>query len=86
MKRAQVIGIAIAGGAGIAAFFMMRSMISAPQEPTKVAVPVNTTEVLVASQDLSLGDITKKSDFHWQTWPADGLNPNFISKEQGKKD
>lgn len=85
MKRAQLIGITIAGGAGLAAFLLMRSMISGPAEPTKIAVPVNATEVLVAAKDLSLGDLTKESDFRWQTWPADGVTPTFITKEEGNK-
>lgn len=83
MKRAQLIGITIAGTAGLAAFLLMRSITSGPSEPTQVAVPVNATEVLVAAKDLSLGDITKGSDFRWQTWPADSLTPAFITKDEG---
>ncbi len=83
MKRAQLIGITIAGGAGLAAFMLMRSILSGPSEPTQIAVPVNATEVLVAAKDLSLGDITKGSDFRWQTWPADSVTPAFITKEEG---
>lgn len=83
MKRAQLIGITIAGGAGLAAFLLMRSITSGPSEPTQVAVPVNATEVLVAAKDLSLGDITKQSDFRWQTWPADSVTPTFITKDEG---
>lgn len=83
MKRAQLIGITIAGGAGLAAFLLMRSITSGPSEPTQVAVPVNATEVLVAAKDLSLGDITKQSDFRWQTWPANSVTPTFITKEEG---
>ena len=83
MKRAQLIGITIAGGAGLAAFLLMRSITSGPSEPTQVAVPVNATEVLVAAKDLSLGDITKQSDFRWQTWPADSVTPMFITKVEG---
>ena len=54
MKRAQLIGITIAGGAGLAAFLLMRSITSGPSEPTQIGVPVNATEVLVAARDLSL--------------------------------
>jgi pilus assembly protein CpaB len=83
MKRAQVIGMTVAGAAGLAAFLLMRSIVSGPSEPTQVAVPVNATEVLVAAKDLSLGDITKGSDFRWQTWPADSITPAFITKNDG---
>ena len=83
MKRAQLIGITIAGGAGLAAFLLMRSITSGPSEPTQVGVPVNATEVLVAARDLSMGDITKGTDFRWQTWPANSVTPTFITKEEG---
>ena len=59
MKRGQLIGIAIAGGAGLLAFLLMRSIVSGPSTPTQVAVPVNATEVLVARRDIPLGEVTK---------------------------
>jgi len=83
MKRAQLIGISVAAGAGLLAFVLMRSMISGPSEPTKVAVPVNATEVLVARRDIPLGAITKDTDFRWQTWPADSVTPTFITQAAG---
>ncbi len=86
MKRAQLIGFSIAGAAGLLAFMLMRSMVDGPQEPTRVAVPVNVTEVLVARSDIGLGQFTKESSFRWQTWPADSLTPSFITKSSSEKD
>ncbi len=86
MKRAQLIGFSIAGAAGLLAFMLMRSMVDGPQEPTRVAVPVNVTEVLVARSDIGLGQLTKESSFRWQTWPADSLTPSFITKSSSEKD
>lgn len=83
MKRAQLIGISVAAAAGLLAFMLMRSIVHAPSAPTKVAVPVDATEVLVARNDIGLGKMTKESDFRWQTWPADAVTPSFITKEQG---
>jgi len=83
MKRAQIVGISIAAGAGLLAFMLMRSIVSTPATPTKVAVPVDATEVLVARKDIGLGDVTKENDFRWQTWPAEAVTPAFITKEQG---
>ena len=83
MKRAQLIGITIAGGAGLLAFILMRSIVSGPSAPTQVAVPVNATEVLVARRDIPLGEITKDTDFRWQTWPADAVTPSFITQAEG---
>lgn len=83
MKRAQLIGISVAAGAGLLAFVLMRSVITGPSEPTQVAVPVNATEVLVARRDIPLGGITKDTDFRWQTWPADAVTPTFITQADG---
>ena len=83
MKRAQLIGITIAGGAGLLAFILMRSIVSGPSAPTQIAVPVNATEVLVARRDIPLGEVTKDTDFRWQTWPADAVTPSFITQADG---
>lgn len=83
MKRAQLIGISIAGGAGLLAFILMRSIVSGPSAPTQVAVPVNATEVLVARRNIGLGEVTKDVDFRWQTWPADAVTPSFITQADG---
>jgi pilus assembly protein CpaB len=85
MKRAQLIGITVAGGAGLLAFVVMRLMLSAPPEPTRVAEPVNATEVLVARRDIPMGELTKDTDFRWQTWPADGVARNFITHKDGEE-
>lgn len=84
MKRAQLIGISIAGGAGLLAFILMRSIVSGPSAPTQIAVPVNATEVLVARRNIGLGETTKDTDFRWQTWPADAVTPSFITQSDGE--
>ncbi len=83
MKRPQLIGIGIAGGAALVAFLLMRTIVSGPSEPTQIAVPVNATEVLVARRDIPLGELTKETDFRWQTWPADAVTPTYITKASG---
>jgi pilus assembly protein CpaB len=75
--------MSIAGGAGLLAFILMRSIVSGPSAPTQVVQTVGATEVLVARKDIPLGSLTKESDFRWQTWPADAVTPAFISKKQG---
>jgi pilus assembly protein CpaB len=84
MKRAQLIGIAVAGGAGLLAFMLMRSIVSTPSAPTKVETALDAAEVLVARKDISLGELTKQSDFRWQTWPKDAVTPAFITKSEGE--
>lgn len=83
MRRAQLIGIAVAGGAGLLAFVLMQSIVSGPSEPTQITQQVDATQVLVARKDIGLGDITKQSDFRWQTWPADAVTKAFITQKEG---
>jgi len=83
MRRAQLIGITIAGGAGLLAFFLMRSIVSTPSEPTRISEPVDATEVLVARKNIGLGEVTKESDFRWQSWPADAVTPSYITNRDG---
>ena len=68
MKRAQLIGISIAGVSALMAFVMVKSMLNKPKEEKRVEVKVNSTQVLVARADIGLGQITNESLFRWQTW------------------
>ena len=79
VKRAQLIGIAVAGGAGLLAFILMRSVVSGPSAPTQIAVPVNATEVLVARRDIGLGEVTKDTDFRFSLVDAPGADSYPIS-------
>lgn len=81
MKRAQLIGIGVAATAGILAFVMLKGMVSQPTVEKTVEVEVNSTEVMVARRDISLGEITSDSLFRWQTWPADAVTPSFITRK-----
>ncbi|MEZ5817743.1 MAG: Flp pilus assembly protein CpaB [Hyphomicrobiaceae bacterium] len=82
MKRAQLLGIAIAGVCGLGAFFLAKNMVSKPRE-IKVETRANTTEVLVARSSISLGQITTESSFRWQSWPQDAVPPGSVSRSAG---
>lgn len=83
MKRGQLIGIAIAGVCGVGAFLVARSMV-APPKVIKKEVRVNTTEVLVAKQNISLGQITKLESFRWQAWPQDAVPQGVVTRQNGR--
>lgn len=86
MKKSQLIGIGIAGVAGLAAFVLMKGMVNKPPSvPQEVKKALNTTEVLVARSDIPLGDVVGDGHFRWQTWPAEAVTPSFITKERGMK-
>lgn len=83
MKRAQLIGISIAGVSALLAFVMVKSMLNKPKEEKRVEVKVNSTQVLVARADIGLGQITNESLFRWQTWPSDA-SQGFITDKGGR--
>ena len=59
MKRAQLLGVAIAGMCGLGAFFGVMSLIGNKQtRVVKEEVTTNTTQVLVARAEINLGQIT----------------------------
>ncbi|MDX2259735.1 MAG: Flp pilus assembly protein CpaB [Hyphomicrobiaceae bacterium] len=83
MKKAQLIGLAVAGIAGFAAFVMMKGIVN--QKPTTKTMPVfvDATEVMVAAKDIGLGEMVSEQHFTWQKWPKDGLRPGLITKDRG---
>ncbi len=79
MKKAQVIGISVAGVAGIMAFVLMGKMLKAPPKPTIVEKTVDAVQVLVARTDIPLGTTVVEQSFRWQEWPKDAISPSFVT-------
>jgi hypothetical protein len=50
MKRAQLLGVAIAGVCGLGAFFGVMSLVRNPTKVVREEVTTNTTQVLVAGR------------------------------------
>ena len=50
MKRAQLLGVAIAGVCGLGAFFGVMSLVNKPTRVVREEVTTNTTQVLVARE------------------------------------
>lgn len=82
MKRAQLIGIAVAGVCGIGAFLLMKSIVTKPREIRK-EVHTNTAEVLVARADMGLGTQASEASFRWQAWPQDAVPPGAVTRSSG---
>jgi len=72
MKKAQVIGIAIAGVCGVGAFIGMQKLTTKPQVVQR-EVKTNLAEVLVARADMGLGSIATDSSFRCQGWPQEAV-------------
>jgi pilus assembly protein CpaB len=79
MKRAQIIGIAVAGVCGLASFFLMKSIVNKPREVQR-EVHTAAVEVLVARSDIALGTVTTESSFRWQVWPEDAVPPSAVTR------
>jgi pilus assembly protein CpaB len=84
MKPARIIVICVAAVAAIGLALVVRAMGSSSKEPVAVATaaPVETrpmARVLVAAKDLQPGRRLEESDLDWKEWPADQVNPAFIT-------
>jgi pilus assembly protein CpaB len=80
MKRAQLLGVAIASACGLAAFFGVMSLVNKPTKVVREEVTTNTTQVLVARSEIGLGSITGPESFRWQDWPQNAVSPSYIQR------
>ncbi len=84
MKRAQLIGISIAGVSALLAFVMVKGVLKKPDEEKRIEVKVNSVQVLVAGADIGLGQVTNEGSFRWQEWPADAAK-GFITDKSNRE-
>jgi pilus assembly protein CpaB len=80
MKTAQIAVLSIALGAGGVAAWLARGTDDKPQEPAQAVAQLPTVEVLVAKNEIGLGQSVKPDDLHWQTWPAAAASATFIKR------
>jgi pilus assembly protein CpaB len=85
MNAVRLIILLVAAVAAIGLAFVVRgafgdkksSTATAAAVVTPVAAP--TAQVMVAKRDLPIGARLTPADIGWQAWPADSLNPAFIT-------
>jgi pilus assembly protein CpaB len=80
MKPARLAVLALAILTGGAATYMMSS--GEPPAPVAQAVSVQTTDVLVAANDLPMGHSIKAPDLRWQPWPADNVPGGLLKRSE----
>jgi len=74
--RIAVLAVAIVAG-GIAAYLVSGS----DEKPAPAPVAqLPTVDVLVAKNEIGLGQSVKPDDLQWQTWPAATASSNFITR------
>jgi pilus assembly protein CpaB len=80
-SRLIILGVAVAaaGGAG----YVAKNMMAAPPPEVIVeqaAPAIDLTEVLVLEGDVPMGGAVGEQ-LGWQSWPSDGVNENFITRD-----
>lgn len=80
MKRAQLLGVGIALGAGALAFVGMQVFLNRKPETIVKRETIGATEVLVAGTSLQLGAVASATHFRWRKWPKDAIGEGFITK------
>ena len=81
MNRARIVVLTIAVGAGGVAAWLASG--SDPQvAPVQPTVQLQTVDVLVAKNDIGLGQSVTADDVQWQTWPATTASSNFIRRTE----
>ncbi|MDX2204351.1 MAG: Flp pilus assembly protein CpaB [Hyphomicrobiaceae bacterium] len=82
MNQAQLLGLAIAGVCGLAAFFGVKSLVDRPATVVREEVVTQTSQVLVARGDIPLGDTIRAENLRWQDWPVGALGPQLIERKR----
>src|SRR5216684_569241 len=81
MKAARLVILVIALGAGGGAALLVGRI--EPNAPAPAAGPVlSTVEVLVAKNDIGVGQALAADNVEWQNWPASSTSSQFIKKSE----
>jgi len=81
MNRARIVVLTVAICAGGVAAYLASGSDSAPPPAAPVA-QLPTVDVLVAKNDIGLGQTVKPEDVQWQTWPAATASATFIRRNE----
>ncbi len=80
MNPVRIAILAVAAVAAIGVAVLLRNIATPhPGAPATVVQAQPTARVLVASHDLAIGQRISEADMTWQPWPADSLNPSYIT-------
>jgi pilus assembly protein CpaB len=80
MASRRILLLAVAGIVAVGTIYMARSMMATPDTVVKAPPPIQTTEILAASHDMSTGTILKESDVKWVQWPAEAPTTRLYVK------
>jgi pilus assembly protein CpaB len=81
MSKSRIMAIGIAGAAALGAAFLANNFLSAPVEKQVVEVNnVSMTPVLVALQNIDVGEKLTSANVGWKDWPSDEVRQFMIAK------
>jgi pilus assembly protein CpaB len=80
MNTARIVVLTIAVGAGGVAAYLASG--SDPKPVSEPVVQLQTVDVLVAKNDIGLGQSVTADDVQWQTWPAATASNNFMRRNE----
>jgi pilus assembly protein CpaB len=80
MKTARIVVLGIALSAGGVAAYLASSTSEPPKEAAQPPAPLPTVDVLVAKNDIGLGQNVKPEDVQWQSWPQATASNAFIRR------
>ena len=84
MKKGQLISLGIAAMCGIGAVLVMSSMGNRKPKEIVIEKGINTTQVLVARNEIGLGQIVNRDNFRWQEWPQGAVASGYIHNRGGR--
>ncbi|MGY8632899.1 Flp pilus assembly protein CpaB [Bradyrhizobium sp. 14AA] len=81
MNTARIVVLVIALGAGGVAAYLASGYDNKPAPALPVAEKLPTVEILVAKNDIQLGQAVRPDDLLWQVWPASTSSGAFIRRD-----
>jgi len=81
MNTARIVVLAIAIGAGGVAAYLASGSSDKPA-PAEPVAQLPTVDVLVAKNEIGLGQTVKPEDVQWQTWPTASASSVFIKRTE----
>jgi pilus assembly protein CpaB len=81
MNTARIVVLVVALGAGSVAAYLASGFDNKPAPVLPVAENLPTVEVLIAKNDIGLGQSVKPEDLQWQAWPAATASSAFIRRD-----
>ena len=79
MNTARIVVLVVALGAGAGAAYLASGPERLPDQQAEKTPVLPTVEVLVARNEITLGQMVRADDLQWQTWPS-SASASFIRR------